>query len=113
MGRPRHKRDLIRISTHIPKRVYDLLKDISEEEDLSLAQIIRRAIDMYLFSQENLLNIEESDLELANYESETRTKKALLLNQTRIFDRDINQESSLFEELNPDYSNKNKNIKDE
>lgn len=102
MGRPQHKRDLIRISTHIPKKVHDMLKDISEEEDLSLAQIIRRAIDMYLFSQGDLLNIEESDLELVNYESETRTKKALLLNQTQMFDRDMNQQSSLFQELNPD-----------
>lgn len=80
----------------------DKYQTISEEEDLSLAQIIRRAVDMYLFSQGDLLNIKESDLELVNYESETRTKKALLLNQTQMFDRDMNQQSSLFQELNPD-----------
>lgn len=115
-GRPRNKRDLIRISTHIPKEHHELLLQISDEEDLSAAQVIRRAIELYLLSQQDVLGINESEMTIAKHISETRSKKAQLISHVNKFDSirrnmeldpfendllDVSADS-LFQELNPD-----------
>lgn len=115
-GRQKNKRDLIRISTHIPKEHHELLLQISDEEDLSTAQIIRRAIELYLLSQKDVLGIDESEMTIAKHISETRSKRAQLISHTKKFDnirREIEMDpfqidlldasaDSLFQELNPD-----------
>lgn len=113
IGRPKNKRDLIRISTHIPYAHHSLLKEISDEEDLSMGQVFRRAVEMYLISQKDVLGIEENDLAMAKHISETRSKKAQLINQTLKFEEirnNMNLEDNfdflesgteIFEELNP------------
>jgi len=100
-GRPKNKRDLIRFSSHIPKDQYHLLKCIGEEEDLSIAQIVRRAIELYLVSQKEVLSIDESELAMANHISETRSLKAMRLNQLTQ-DRDEENPIDLFKDLNPE-----------
>lgn len=105
IGRPKNKRDLIRISTHIPKDHYHLIISISDEEDLSMGQIIRRAIELYLVSQREVLNLEESEIAMANHLTETRSKRAITINHVinSASDQDSNEDSSsIFEELNPD-----------
>jgi len=105
-GRPKNKRDLIRISSHIPKHHYDLMKMIVDEDDLSMAQVLRRAIELYLCTQKDVLGIEDSEIAMANHISEDRTNKALILHYKdnlpkSPFDKS-NSADELFEELNPD-----------
>lgn len=105
-GRPKNPRDLIRISTHIPKDHYDLLIDISQDEDLSMAQVIRRSIELYLVSQRDVLGIGDSDIALAAHLSETRSRKAIVLSHAdklNIYNPNASQDvDSIFQELNPD-----------
>ena len=104
-GRPKNERDLVRISTHIPRSHYELIKDISIDEDLSTGQIIRRALELYLISQRDVLNITDSDLTMATHLTETRSRKAIKLTH---IDRllptssESNDALSIFEDLNPD-----------
>lgn len=104
-GRPPNKRNLIRISTHIPKDHHDLLKEISIDEDLSTGQIIRRAIELYLLSQKDVLNIMGSDLAMASHISETRSKKAMIFNHSEklvgAYKNNEDVAMEIFEELNP------------
>lgn len=108
-GRPKSPRDLIRISAHIPMDHYDLLRSISEEEDLSVAQIFRRAVELYLISQKDVLGIDDGDISYAKHISETRSKKAIFINHSEKFLEMANKDSGksnidaleIFEELNP------------
>ena len=106
-GRRKNPRDLMRISTHIPKEHYEILSEISMDEDLSMAQVIRRAVELYLVSQKDVLGIDDSDMALAAHLSETRSKKAIILNHAEKFHNFNNKDSdvdanSIFEDLNPD-----------
>lgn len=104
-GRPKNERDLVRISTHIPRSHYELLREISVDEDLSTGQIIRRALELYLISQRDVLNITDSDLTIATHLTETRSRKAIKLSHIdRLQPHSSEPEDALaiFEELNPD-----------
>lgn len=109
VGRPTHPKDLVRISLHVPRAHYRLLKALSAEEDLSVAQIVRRAIELYLTSQSELLNFEDIESDLLNHVAETRSKKAILLNHTNQFSKNKDDNSlkekndeDIFSDLNPD-----------
>lgn len=114
MSKSRDPKDLVRISLHIPRKHYNLLKSMKAREDLSLSQIIRRALDLYLLSQRQVLDLEEEEIqeiEMTSSLSESRTKKAILLNQRETL-RHMNRNNDsygeeesandLFQDLNPE-----------
>jgi len=93
----------MRVSLHLPKDHYELLSSISNNEDLSIAQIVRRAIELYLVTQFDVLGISESDLALASHVSETRSKKAAIVTRAATLERKYcdNSVEELFKDLNP------------
>ncbi|MFM6214515.1 hypothetical protein [Planktothrix sp.] len=103
MGRPKNKRDLMRVSLHLPKDHYQLMAKIGEEEDLSVAQMVRRAVELYLVTQFDMLGISESDLALASHVSETRSKRATIVTRATSLERmySDNTVEELFKDLNP------------
>jgi UTP-glucose-1-phosphate uridylyltransferase len=72
-------KDLIRVSFHISLEQYNLIATIADEEDLCFSQVVRRALEMYLVTQKDILGIGDSDLAQAKFIGETRTKRALLM----------------------------------
>lgn len=112
-GRPKNKRDLIRFSFHIPKEQYELLTEFSEEEDMSMAQIVRRAVDMYITTQSNMFNLDDNNITIAQHLKETRSKRAQLVNYISAVQEETDVDPSdnlkfeeeaelIFRELNPD-----------
>lgn len=110
MGRTKSIKDLKRISLHLPLLHIKVLKRISEGEDLTVAQIIRRAVELYLGTQKHYMEYNYNDLELDAHLSETRTKKAIFLSHVDELDKQKSKASGvsgevfddIFEELNPD-----------
>lgn len=111
MPKSKSNKCLTRISLHIPDPHLKALKRISQDEDLNVSQIIRRALELYLSTQRQYIDLQDDELQLDAHLSETRTKKALMLShidylekakkgfkdEGSLFDND-----DLFEELNPD-----------
>lgn len=116
-GRPRHNSDLVQLNVLIPKEHRLLLQYVAEQEDLSLNQITRRAIQQYLVVNLDVLGIESEDIGVAlmrdGKSKETRTNRALYNsveeNRNNLPRLDLPaasaniDENSLFEDLNPDY----------
>lgn len=106
VGKPKNPRDLTRMSIHVPKQHYGILVSLAEEEDLSVAQIVRRAIELYLVSQKDVLGITDSEIAYASHLAETRSKKAIVISHADKFyamhNPIIEDASSIFEDLNPE-----------
>lgn len=114
MPKQKDPKDLVRISLHIPRKHHEILKSMRRKEDLNIAQIVRRALDLYLLSQRQVIDLEDEELqeiEMSSSLAENRTKKAILLSQRDTLKR-INEENQsyheedlaqdLFHDLNPD-----------
>lgn len=104
-GRPKNTRELVRMSVHIPKQHYGVLVSLAEEEDLSVAQIVRRALELYLVSQKDVLGIDDSDISYSAHLTETRSKRAIIVSHAEKFyalnNVSLDDGSSIFEDLNP------------
>ena len=79
MGKTKSVKALKRVSLHLPLVHLKVLKDISQDEDLTISQIIRRAVELYLTTQKHYIDFNFDELELDAHLSETRTKKAIFL----------------------------------
>ena len=108
MGRTKSTKTLSRISLHLPVVHINVLKNISQEDDLTVSQIIRRAVELYLATQKHYIDFNYNDMELDTHLSETRTKKAIFLSHVDNLEKQKDNFSGeelfddLFEELNPD-----------
>jgi hypothetical protein len=110
MGRTKSVKIFSRISLHLPLVHIKVLRNISQEEDLTVSQIIRRAVELYLATQKHFIDFNYNDLELDTHLSETRTKRAIFLSHADGIDKQKNNNSNIqgevfddiFEELNPD-----------
>ena len=110
MGRTKSVKIFSRISLHLPLAHIKVLRNISQEEDLTVSQIIRRAVELYLTTQKHYIDFDYNNLELDTHLSETRTKKAIFLSHAEGLDKQRNNNSNIqgevfddiFEQLNPD-----------
>lgn len=110
MGRNKSTKLFSRVSLHLPLVHIKVLKNISQEEDLTVSQIIRRAVELYLGTQKHYIDFNYNDLELDTHLAETRTKKAIFLSHADGIEKQKNGNSNIegvvfddiFEELNPD-----------
>jgi hypothetical protein len=95
-----------RMVVQVPYCHYEILEGISLEEDMSISQLVRRAIELYLVTQKDVLSIPESEIALTAHLAETRSKKAMVITHAEKFftlHSDSNKSDlSLFEELNPE-----------
>jgi len=110
MGRTKSVKLFSRVSLHLPVAHIKVLKNISQEEDLTVSQIIRRAVELYLGTQKHYIDFNYNDLELDTHLAETRTKKAIFLSHVDSIDKQKSSNTNIqgevfddiFEELNPD-----------
>lgn len=110
MGRVKSAKTFSRISLHLPLNHIKVLKNISQDEDLTVSQIIRRAVELYLATQKHYIDFNYNDLELDTHLSETRTKKAIFLSHIDGIEKQKSNNSSIqgevfddiFEDLNPE-----------